>query len=198
MGRHSGQTSSCTLPANDASNPVVPRPWWVLAGVFALVLVLLQWGWGAARGGMIERMVINDATVKPAVLLINTWTPEARAIAVGASIKAQGGGINVLNGCEGTEVLFLLIAALVAYPISWRFRALGMLTGTFLVYLLNQMRLLALFYSYRSDRALFDQLHGLVAPLMLIALSIAFLITMIRWDARIRLSNHSRSVEACT
>lgn len=146
---------------------------------------------------MIERMVINEATVKPAVMLINTWTPEARAIAVGASIKAPGGGINVLNGCEGTEVLFLLIAALVAYPMSWRFRALGVLTGTFLVYLLNQMRLLALFYSYRSDRALFDQLHGLVAPLMLIALSIAFLITMIRWDARSRLNSNSRSVEAC-
>ena len=28
-----------------------------------------------------------------------------------ASIRAPGGGLNILNGCEGTEVMFLLMAA---------------------------------------------------------------------------------------
>lgn len=174
------------------------RPLWLLALVFAIVVVLLQWGWGAARGTAIERAVIDDATVMTVASMINTWTPEAQALAVGASIKAPGGGINILNGCEGTEVLFLLIAGLVAYPMSWRWRAIGTVAGMAYVFVLNQLRLLALFYSYRTDRTLFDLLHGLIAPMLLIAMSLAFMVLVIRLDARGRTDLPLASLEART
>ena len=81
-------------------------------------------------------------------------------------------------------MLFLLIAAFASAQLPWRARLGGLLAGTLLVFVLNQGRILALFYAYRSDKALFDLLHGTVAPLLLIALSsLFFLFWLARYGA---------------
>jgi exosortase/archaeosortase family protein len=161
---------------------------WRMALVFLLSVAALQWGWSLARGTALERAVIDQATVRLAVALIGQLTPQVHASAIGSRISAPGGGINVYNGCEGTEVLFLVVAALLAYPLAWRWRLGGVVSGTALVFGLNQARLLALFYSYRSDRALFDQLHGLIAPLLLIVASLVFVLALIGGAERRRVS----------
>lgn len=143
-----------------------------LALTLLVVFVALQIAYGAARGTWVERLVIDTLTVKPAASLIRIFSPEVAVRAEGTRLKAPGGGINILNGCEGTEVMFLLYAAFVAAAmLPWRARIAGLLVGTVFVYGLNQVRILALFYAYRSDRALFDLLHGTVAPLALIVLT---------------------------
>lgn len=160
------------------------RPMWLMAALFVLVVTLLQWGWSEARGTTIEHVVIDTATVGTAVAIINLWTPQVQAQASGSRIKAPGGGINVLNGCEGTEVLFLFIAAIMAYPLSWRTRVGGLLVGIAFVFVANQVRLIALFYSYQSDRELFNQLHGLVMPLLLIVATLSLFVVLLRMDER--------------
>ncbi|WP_290906022.1 exosortase/archaeosortase family protein [Aquabacterium sp.] len=167
-----------------------PRaPIWRVALVFLLALAALQGGWSALRGSAAERAVIDQATVGTAVALVNRLTPEVAAQAKGSRIQAAGGGINVLNGCEGTEVLFLLWAALLAAPLSWRWRLQGALLGALWVFALNQLRLLALFYSYRDDRPLFNLLHGLVAPGLLVAATLLFVAWVYRrHDASQRLA----------
>lgn len=169
------------MPHTQARYP--GRPLWRMALLFVLSMYGLQWAWGLARGGEIERAVIDMATVRTAAVLIERLTPGLHVAAQGASLKAAGGGLNVYNGCEGTELLFLLMAALLAYPFSWRWRLIGLLAGTPLVFALNQARLLILFYSFRADRALFDPLHGLIAPLLLMMATLGFVAWLIRRDA---------------
>lgn len=154
--------------------------------IFLLGFFVLQLGWNQARGTRLEHWVIDCATVRTSVALINTLTPRVSAVARGPSILAPDGGINVRNGCEGTEVLFLLIAALLAYPFSWRLRVVGAVAGAGYVFLVNQVRLLALFYSIRSDRSLFNQLHGVIAPLALILCTLMFFLVLRTWDQRLR------------
>ncbi len=151
-----------------------PRPLWLQALLFGLVFLLLQVGYGAVRGTWVEHLVIDTMTVKTAAWSILSVTPEVAVEAFGTRLKAPGGGINIVNGCEGTEVLFLLYAAFASAALSWRARMGGALFGSLLVFVLNQGRILALFYAYRSDKALFDLLHGTVAPLLLIACSALF------------------------
>lgn len=151
--------------------------------LFMGILYGLQWSWGLARGSEMERVVIDQTTVRTAAMLISLCTPDVHVMAQGASLKAPGGGLNVYNGCEGTELLFLLVAALLAYPFRWRWRLIGLAAGMPLLFALNQVRLLLLFYSFRTDRALFDQLHGLVAPLLLMMITLAFVAWLIRRDA---------------
>jgi exosortase/archaeosortase family protein len=142
--------------------------------IFMAAFFALQWAWGQARGTAVERLIIDQATVRPAAFLVNLISPGTSAYADGSRIKAPGGGINILNGCEGTEVLFLLYAAFLAAPLAWRARLLGTGAATLFVYVLNQARIVALFFANRADAELFDALHGMIAPLLLIACSLLF------------------------
>lgn len=139
------------------------------AAAFLLLFAVLQWLYSAPSDRWLERLVIEGATVRPAAFLIDTFDPSLGVRAIGAQLRAPGGGINILNGCEGTEAAFLLLAALLTAPVSWRQRLIGCLLGTVLVAALNQVRVVVLFYAFRNDKVLYDTLHGVVAPIMLIA-----------------------------
>lgn len=136
--------------------------------MFLTAFALLQWAWGESRGTWIERLAIDHATVRTAAWLIDSLDPAVGVRAVGSRLKAEGGGINILNGCEGIEVVFLLASAMLVAPVRWRARLLGLAAGSLVVFALNQGRVLALFFALRTDRGLFDALHGVVCPLMLI------------------------------
>ena len=153
----------------DAPEPQTPYPLWLTLVIFLGVFFALQWLWGAARDTWIERIVIHEATVKPAAALVQVLTPEVNARPVAASIKAPGGGLNILNGCEGTEIMFLLIAAFAAVRLSGRRKLIGLALGLGLVFVLNQARILTLFYAYRNERSLFDILHTTILPAVLVA-----------------------------
>lgn len=152
--------------------------------LFLCAFVALQWAWGHARGSALERLVIDGATVRSAVAVIGLITPAVQAQGVGSRIQAPGGAINIINGCEGTDVLFLLAAAVLAYGATWRDRLVGLLAGSVLVFVLNQARVMALFYSYLHDRELFSQLHGFVLPLLLITAAFLYFIAWAQWCQR--------------
>jgi len=158
------------LPDNFVEPARRPRPLWLQVSAFALLFIAMQGLWWMAQGTVLERVAVGDWTVAPAARWIQWLTPAAGAEAVGYSIKAPGGGINVLNGCEGFEVIFLWLAALAVAPLTLRRRLTGLLLGLPLIWVLNQLRILALFYAYRSDKDLFALLHGTEAPLVLVVL----------------------------
>jgi exosortase family protein XrtM len=149
-----------------------------------VVYVALQWVWLQARDTPLERVLIHELTVGSAVAAINGLTPEARARGVESSIRAAGGGINIRNGCEGTEIWFLLVAAIAVFPADWRHKLLGVLAGAVVVFVLNQARVLGLFYGLRHDRSLFDLLHTFVAPLCMVAGALLFFLTWVAWSGR--------------
>jgi exosortase/archaeosortase family protein len=138
---------------------------------FLAVFAVLQalWSWG--RGSWLERLWIEDLTVRAAIAALSVLSPSINATANGSRIVAAGGGLNILQGCEGIEVVFMLIAAFVAFPAPWRVRLMGVGAGIVFVFVLNQLRILALFYAFRSDRQVFDFLHTTGAPLVLVALT---------------------------
>lgn len=164
------------LPDGHAESPEPRQPYSAgrSLGIFLTIFVLLQWGWNASRGTWVERLVIDKATVAPAAKLVRALTPEIAAMASGPSIKAPGGGLNILNGCEGTEVMFLLIAAFFAARMPWRLRLLGLGIGLGWVFVLNQARILTLFYAFRTSHTWFDILHTAVLPALLVALTAGY------------------------
>lgn len=151
-----------------------PRSWFVLAVFFISLFAIMQYGWSNARNTPVERLVIDEATARPAAWLINRITPEIRVQASGSHLKAPGGGIYLLNGCDGMDVIFLLVAAMLIAPISVQWRLLGALIGIGMVYVCNQLRILALFYAYRTDGSLFDLLHGTITPILLVLVATGF------------------------
>jgi len=139
--------------------------------VFILLFILMQAGWQMVRDEGIGHFIRGTITIKPVVMLIHLLTPQIAASAVGNQILAPGGGLVIKIGCEGVEALFILIAALMSVTMAWRKKCLNILLGTGLIYIVNEVRILILFYAFRSDKALFQLLHGTIAPLVLIAIA---------------------------
>ncbi|HTY50750.1 MAG TPA: hypothetical protein VMB48_13760, partial [Steroidobacteraceae bacterium] len=137
---------------------------------FALAFAALQFGWQCLREGSAGRFVIEMATARPAAALVNLVTPGAHAHAQGSTVQARGGGLHIINGCDGTETLFLLAAAFVAAPIAPRARLTGFLIGTLVVFAVNQLRILALFYVLRGEPAWFEALHATITPIGVVLL----------------------------
>lgn len=132
----------------------------IFAGLFSL--------YSTARGTAVERLLIDVCTVKPSAALIGLITPSEQVVAVDHRLVSPQARLSILNGCEGIETMLLLVSAILAYAIPWGAKFLGALAGILLVYGLNQVRIVALYYAFRHDRELFDLLHGYVAPVILI------------------------------
>jgi len=153
------------------------RPWWrelAFAVVFLAVFAILQLGYAAARDTSIERTVIDVATILPAAALINLIAPDEEVEPVEHRLISETVRLSVLNGCEGTETLFLLIAAVLAFAAPWRHKLLGVVIGTLLVYGLNQLRIVALYFALRHDKELFALMHGYIGPTLIIAVCALF------------------------
>ena len=168
----------------DAPSPAPLRAWIGRAAGFLLLFVLLQAGWEAARGTWLERWWIHELTVRTAAAAIGVITPEAQARADGPTIAAPGGGLNVRIGCDGADVVFLLAAAILCFPMRWRVRLAALASGVVFVFVLNQLRVVGLFYAFRHDRALFDLMHAAGAPLLMVALCGLFFHAWQRHDQR--------------
>lgn len=158
--------------ARASSSPA--RPLLIRAAGFAAVFTTLELAWQSARGTALERFVIHTCIVRPAAALVDLATPDVHAAAVHFSLRATGGGLDILNGCDGLGALFLLAGAFAVVPMPWRLRLPGLLVGAAVVYVANQARILALFYAYRADHALFDTLHASVTPVALILLVVGY------------------------
>ena len=141
---------------------------------FLLAFFLLQYGYSASRGTIFEHLVIDVATVQPSVAIINLVAPGEQAAATGHRIVSPLGGLSVLNGCEGTESIFLLLAAIAAFSAPWKHKLKGAFLGTVFIYLLNQGRIVSLYFAAHHDRHWFDLLHGYVAPTLIIVLGCVF------------------------
>jgi exosortase/archaeosortase family protein len=166
------------------SEPAGARHFARRAIVFALIFAALQLGWQSLRDTAAERVVIHDGVVVPAAMLVNLLTPAAHAEAAGFSLHASGGGLNILNGCEGTEALFLLLAAFCVAPISGPLRLVGFLLGSAVIFVVNQLRVLVLFYAYRADHALFDPLHAIVTPIAVVLLVCVYFYAWLSYSSR--------------
>lgn len=135
-----------------------------------LLFAGLQLGWQVLQGGALARAVIGYGVVRPAVWSVRTLTPEIPVRAADRALLAPGGGLNIRNGCEGLEALFLLTAAVLVSPVSWAARGRGVLLACGMVFLINQARVVLLFYAWREAPRYFDALHGTVTPIAVVLL----------------------------
>lgn len=141
---------------------------------FISVFFLLQWAYQAMLDTAVYRFYLETLTVRPSALLIHWLAPEDGVLARGHRLVWPGGGLSVYKGCDGMEVMQLLLAAFVAMAGPWRQRLVGASLGLLLIYVLNQARIVGLYWAARHERAWFELLHGMLGPLLIIALTTLF------------------------
>ena len=163
--------NAAAAPPSGASQPWHRRPEVRFLALFVAVLsgsfLLLAW------------KPVNDHLVEP----FTGWVAVASGVGlelVGQDITRQGTilrssdfAVNIRNGCNGVEAMVILLAAVVAFPASWRARLLGLGIGILGIQLVNLVRVIALFLTGAYFPRFFDSSHTVVWQTVVIASAIA-------------------------
>jgi len=117
----------------------------------------------------------------PAEKVITTITPDRVVRVKDNQILAKGVSLNIVRGCDGSGVWFMLLAAVLGFGAKLRDTLIGLLLGTLTVYVINQIRIVGLFYLVEYDRTLFPAVHTYYAPTLIIFLIAGFFLWWTRW-----------------
>lgn len=80
----------------------------------------------------------------------------------GTVIRNSRFAVNIRNGCNGIEATLIFLAAVLAFPASWRSRLLGLGLGIAAIQVVNLVRVIALFLTGVYLPAVFDASHTVV------------------------------------
>ena len=144
-----------------------PAPFWrqyrreiAFLAVFLLLLgggfTLISLNW--VNNHVIEPFTAGIAQVSGAVLDL-----------IGQNVTMQGTiirnarfAVNIRNGCNGVEAMLIFLAAVLAFPASWRSRLLGLGIGILAIQAVNLVRVVVLFLTGVYFPSLFDASHTVV------------------------------------
>ncbi|HET8899290.1 MAG TPA: exosortase H [Rhodanobacteraceae bacterium] len=97
---------------------------------------------------------------------------------------AAGFAIAIERGCNGVEAVIILVASMLAYPASWRQRAIGIGVGFVCVQALNMVRIISLFYLGNWNRVWFDWFHLYVWQALIVADALVVFLLWLSWIRR--------------
>jgi len=149
--------------------------------IFIGLFFIFQYSFQMSRDTVIERIAIDVITVKPSTWFINILNAPIQVISKAHQIISPDITLSVLNGCEGLDGIFLVLAAMVAVKIPLKYKIIGMLTSTILMYLLNQARIVILFFTLQYDRELFYLFHSTIAPMVIVLVSVTMFLFYINF-----------------
>ena len=128
--------------------------------VFVLLLVggfsLLSLNW------------VNERVVEPFTAGVARASGVALAL-IGQDVEREGTvirsprfAVNIENGCNGVETMLIFLAAVMAFPATWRSRWIGLALGVVAIQIVNLVRVVALFLTGAYFPDLFDASHTVV------------------------------------
>jgi exosortase H (IPTLxxWG-CTERM-specific) len=70
--------------------------------------------------------------------------------------------VNIRNGCNGVEAMLIFLAAVLAFPASWKSRGAGLVLGILAIQVVNLIRVVALFLTGIYFPRIFDTSHTVI------------------------------------
>jgi exosortase H (IPTLxxWG-CTERM-specific) len=70
--------------------------------------------------------------------------------------------VNIRNGCNGVEAMLIFLAAVLAFPASWKSRLTGLTLGIVAIQAVNLIRVVALFLTGIYFPRIFDTSHTVI------------------------------------
>jgi len=99
-------------------------------------------------------------------------------------ISSSRYSINIAHGCDAIEPAALFVAAVLAFPASFRSKLPALFAGTFLLLTINLIRIVSLFYTGIYWPAAFETMHVDVWQPAFIVLSLFFWTLWAVWATR--------------
>lgn len=99
----------------------------------------------------------------------------------GTIIRSPRFAVDIKNGCNGLETMFIFAAGVLAFPSPWKPKLLGLLVGMAAIQLVNLVRIVALFFTGVFFPELFEQSHTVVWQAIVVLAGVLFFLL---WASR--------------
>lgn len=151
----------------------------VFVGIYAALHAL----YFAIPDRVLRQVIHYYAIVAPGAELIRLAAPHEPVSAQEGTLKSPQASLSIVRGCDGAGVAFLLMAAVLAFPTRPQRKLLGIAGALTLTYLLNQLRVVGLYFvaAYRHDW--FDLLHNFLIPTFIIVVCCVAFAWWASWSA---------------
>ncbi len=155
---------------------------WRFVALFLGVGGALYLGYCAIPDSFLRDHVYFYGIVRPAEALINWIVPTEHALGVQNRIESASARLNIVRGCDGAGIAFLLIAAILAYRAHLKATLLGITGAVLLVYVLNEMRVIVLYFLITRRPDWFLTAHVYLIPTLMILVGTIYFSL---WSARL-------------
>jgi len=98
--------------------------------------------------------------------------------------KDTGFAVSIEAGCNGVEATIVLMAAVIAYPASWRARIIAICLGFLAIQVLNLARIISLFYLGNWNMQFFEWIHLYLWPALIMLDVLIVFIVYLRYLSR--------------
>ena len=142
----------------------------LFVGLFAVMFCGLYALYVLVPDSLLRDLVYHQGICVVGADVINLVAPAEQASAVGNTIVSQRAILEIVRGCDGAGAMFLLIAAVLAFPAGWKAKLGGLLGAVLFAYAVNQARVVTLYFvtAYRPE--LFTALHTFDLPTLVVLL----------------------------
>lgn len=166
-------------------------PWLRFAltfGALALLSELVYYGL-ALESGPFQRYLELLARISAAIL-----TPLTDGITVrGTLISGSLFSVEIARGCDAYRICALLAAAMLAFPATWRQKAVGLVLGLLVLNLMNFVRICGLYFIGGLWYPHFHDAHTTYFPVFLIAVTVGVWMLWVHWVTRDQLEREAAS-----
>ncbi len=119
---------------------------------------------------------------EPCTAIINFFNGDSSVVARNSFIQSRTANLQIVRGCDGSGVLFLLIAAILAFNTSLKNKFVGIISGILFVYIVNTIRIIFIYYIVSHYKQYFVEFHSLIAPSIIILLTSMAFIAWANWS----------------
>lgn len=167
------------------TTPLLKRP--IILFMVRAIGIFIAWFivydlWLLPDGRLDEWVSVHIVNINAAVLSAFGY----EVLSAGRIIALPGGnGIELVDGCNGLEVIGLFLGFVVAYPGTWKNRAWFIPAGILLIYLVNIIRIAVLVLTQVSWPGFFDIMHDYLTT------SVFYLVVFVLWVIWAQLTDES-------
>ncbi|MDO5625062.1 MAG: exosortase H [Pseudomonadota bacterium] len=129
---------------------------------FAIFLVIQAALFGVEMLNPVQEAVINPWTgflAKVSAAIVHVIDPSVISYGRVLQSAQTGFGVSIEAGCNGVEAMIVLLAAVLAFPSSWKMKLWGIALGFVAVQSVNLLRIVSLFFIGQWNYQVFEFAH---------------------------------------
>jgi exosortase H (IPTLxxWG-CTERM-specific) len=129
----------------------------------------------------------TDGLAKVSAWIIMLFDDQVTSYGKIIQSTANGFAVSIERGCNGIEAIIILIAALAAFPSTWKQKWIGFAVGFVAIQALNLVRIISLFYMGQYSMTWFEWFHLYLWQALIIIDALVVWLLWLRWISRKRM-----------